>query len=720
MHSIVTFHQKMNGFLLDRNMIKQLNKIFMRLTLAIVLIALCSVTCTTSERPTDKATKRTELIREIVKQYHYKKLKINDDFSVAVFDEYTERLDYNKRFFTQKEISKLKKYRLTIDNQYKANENAFFDLSYQLITSQIKRVEGYYKDILAKPFNFTRDETIQLDAEKLDYVKSNTDLKERWRKNLKYQILTRVHNKLIEQEKRAKESDTVTIKTIAELESNAREKVLKDHNQWFKRMKRLTKEERFTDYLNSIIAIYDPHTTFFPPKDKENFDIRISGSLEGIGATLQEENGYIKVTRIVPGSASYRQGELEAEDVILKVGQATEDPVDIVDMRLDDAVQLIRGPKGSEVRLTVRKKSGEEKVIPIIRDVVILQETFAKSAIVKDSIQDGKKYGYIKLPSFYADFRGKGGRNCSEDILAEIEKLKIDSVEGIIFDLRDNGGGSLQDVITMSGFFINKGPIVQVQDFNRKTQIYPDYDESIHYDGPLVVLVNSFSASASEIFAAAMQDYNRAIIMGTKSSYGKGTVQGFVNLDDYVRNDSIKPLGELKITRSKFYRINGGATQWKGVEPDIVFPDNYSYLELGEKELNHSMEWDTISPANYDKWRLRNKNDIVLNSKRRITNDSIFTLVEENARRFKKLRDKTVVNLNLEQFKKNKAAEKEGGKKYENLFTKIPELTISTSLVDQRLIEADSTKAPTYEQLSKNLKKDRYLLEAIHVIGEMK
>ena len=355
-------------------------------------------------------------------------------------------------------------------------------------------------------------------------------------------------------------------------------------------MDKIDESDWLSIYLNSITTIYDPHTAYFPPQDKENFDIAMSGQLEGIGARLTSKGGFIVVAEIVPGSACWRQGQLKVGDKILKVGQGDEEPIDITDMRTDHAVKYIRGKKGTEVRLTVKQVDGSVITIPIIRDIVILEETYTKSAVI-----DNK--GYINLPKFYADFSGNGGRDCSDDVKNEILKLKEEGVEGIILDLRNNGGGSLQDVVEMAGLFIKEGPIVQVKAKVGKPRVYSDTDESVYYDGPLVVMVNTYSASASEILAAAMQDYGRAVIVGgSPTTFGKGTVQRAFDLDGFVSEayDEIKPLGALKLTLQKFYRIDGGTTQLKGVTPDIILPDTWSYLNVGEKDQEFPIPWDEI------------------------------------------------------------------------------------------------------------------------------
>ncbi|HEY0029208.1 MAG TPA: S41 family peptidase, partial [Bacteroidia bacterium] len=517
----------------------------------------------------DKEEAIDQILMQSLNSVHYSPMEVNNDFSKKVFKLYMERLDYNKKFLIQSDVDELKKMEEQIDEDINKGSFTFFDKSFDIINKRVEEAKVYYTDILAKPFDFTNDENLQLDAEKTAYAKDKNGLKEEWRKSLKYQTLARMVEMMDNQEKAKEKSDTVKLKSRTELEADARKKILKSNDDYFKRLKEFDRNDRIAIYFNSIAGVYDPHTEFFAPKDKANFDIGMSGQLEGIGAQLQEKDGYIKVSNIVPGSASYKQGQLKAGDLILKVAQGAGEPVDVVDMRMDDAVLLIRGKKGTEVRLTVKKPDGNIIVIPIIRDIVVLEDSYAQSVIIKGK----KNIGYIKLPSFYADFSGKGGRSCAKDIKKELEKLKAEHVDGIILDLRYNGGGSLPDVVDMAGLFIDKGPVCQVKQKAALAQVLEDRDAGVVYDGPLTVMVNSNSASASEIMAAAIQDYHRGVIVGTSpSSFGKGTVQRFFNLDDYLppAYANLKPLGEVKITTQKFYRINGGATQLKGVVPDIV------------------------------------------------------------------------------------------------------------------------------------------------------
>ena len=683
----------------------------------VAAIALVSYTYTVQN---DKEVAIDQIVMQSLNTSHYAPKEVNDDFSEKVFKLYIQRLDYNKKFLIQDDINELKKLENSIDEDITTSRFTFFDKSLELLNKRIDESQAYYKEILDKPFDFTKDETLELDAEKLNFAKNKDALKEDWRKYLKYQTLSRIAEMMESQEKAKEKSDTVKIKSKEELEIAARKKVLKSNEDWFKRIKKLDRDDRIAVYFNSITGIYDPHTEFFPPKEKANFDIGMSGQLEGIGAQLQEKDGAIKVSSIVPGSASYRQGQLKPGDIILKVAQGEAEPVDVTDMRLDDAVQLIRGKKGTEVRLTIKKPDASTVIIAITRDIVVIEETYAQSVILKGK----KNIGYIKLPTFYADFNGNGGRSCSVDMKKELQKLKEENVDGIILDLRYNGGGSLPDVVKMAGLFIDKGPIVQVKSKTGTPQVMDDNDPAIVYDGPLTVMVNSNSASASEIMAAAIQDYKRGVIVGTSpSTFGKGTVQRFFNLDDYVpaQYATIKPLGQVKITTQKFYRINGGATQLKGVIPDIILPDPYYLLDQGEKEQDYPMNWDEIPPANYVALNPGYSIDkLKAKSEARLKSNPGFTILENAAKRFKKQKDSTVISLNFEKYIAEQKRYKAESKKMDDLDKEIPGIEIAALKTDAILIGADTSKANKAKDWYKSIKKDIYLNETIAIMNDMK
>lgn len=659
-------------------------------------------------------------VKNMLDYVHFSPRKLNDDFSVKIYEEYLKNLDGLKRFLTQEDISKLEPYKYQLDDELIESNLEFFDLSYNLINASIDKVQGFYKEILDKPFEFESDEALELDPEKREWPANDEELKAVWEKFLKYEVLTRVVSKLEEQEKT--KSDSIKNLTFEEIKKDSREKVLKIYDDMFKRLKKLRRSDRFEVYINAFANLEDPHTEYFSPKDKEDFDIRMGGKLEGIGARLQADGDYTKVVSIIPGGPAWKGKELEPKDLILKVAQGdSEDFVDLTGMRLDDVVRLIRGKKGTKVRLEVKKPDATIEVIEIIRDEVIIDETKAKSVIVglENKIDD---IGFIRLPSFYSDFKSDGN-NCADDIKKELNKLNDKNVKGIILDLRYNGGGSLRDVIKIAGYFIEQGPVVQVKPGKEKPFIHKDNDIDVMYDGPLVILVNEMSASASEILAAAMQDYDRAVIVGSKATFGKGTVQRFFDLDNMIRGaDDVKPLGNLKVTTQKFYRINGGSTQLKGVESDIVLPDNYMYIDVGEREYKNAMPWDKIAKLDYSQhaFVLNNKDEIINESRERIEQDTVFTYIKENAMRMKKYSDSTSVSLNLKKFKKQKDERKARDDFYKKrLNNEIPSMTVKNLDVDLPHIEMDSSRIARNEEWLKNIKKDEYIKEAINVVKDI-
>ncbi len=684
----------------------------------------------------DKDNKKNEILMQLMfknlDKRHYEPQDLNNSFSKRVFKLYLDQVDYYKRFLLKEDFEQLNKYETELDDEVSQVNYDFLDIAVELINKRTLEAQAYYQEILAEPFQFDKDEMMSTDYDNRDYASSKEELKERWRQSLKYQTLTRYVSKIEEQEDieeklkdpekvKAERLDTVSIKSYAQLEEEARKSILKTQDNWFKRMSQKTRNDQMASYLNALAGAYDPHTSYFAPKKKEDFDIRLSGRLEGIGATLNQKDGYIRVVNVVPGGPAYKQGQLKAEDLILKVGQGDEEPTDIVDMRLDDAVQLIRGKKGTKVMLTVKKVDGTTTKIPIIRDVVIIEEGYAKSSIIQEK-EDTERIGYIKLPRFYADFNRTTGRHCAEDIEKELNKLKDQNVNGIILDLRNNGGGSLRDVVDMTGFFIEEGPIVQVKARGKSPEILSDDDPQVQYDGPLIVMVNKFSASASEILAAALQDYGRAVIVGSTSTYGKGTVQRFFDLDRAIRgNSEIKPLGQVKMTIQKFYRVNGGSTQLKGVTPDIVLPDNYAYIETGERDQDFAMQWTEIDNIDYGQsvTKMKNLSTLKNNSKARVAANEAFQMVNKNAKRLETQKEMTKYPLNLEAYQKLNAERDEESKKYKDIFKDIDGLDVSNLAVDMPDIEIDESKKARNDEWIKDLKKDAYIEECLHIMSDM-
>ncbi len=666
-----------------------------------------------------------EVVSKTLQAGHYEAYEVDDMISARAYKQFLESLDYGKRYFLKSDIQEFEKYKYLIDDEINNLSFEFFDKSTDIITERQNEVEHFYKQLLAKPFDFKKNEQFETDPEKLDFPKNEKDRKNRWRKLLKYQTLVKLNNLLERQENAIADKDTsYKVMPFDSLEAKARKQVAEDYKQMFRRLHQQTDKDRMNAYLNAFVQSYDPHSEYMSPKEKKNFDIRMSGQFEGIGASLQElNNGYIKVVRIIPGSASWRQGDLKAGDIILKVAQGSDEPVSIVGMRLDDAVQYIRGKKGTEVRLTVKKPDNSIVVIPIIRDVVILEETYAKSAILKDE-NSNFKAGYIYLPSFYVDFKNRNGRHSSKDVEIEINKLKKEGVDGIILDLRYNGGGSLQDVVEMAGLFIDKGPIVQVKGRYGKPYILKDSDPKLQYDGKLVIMVNKLSASASEIMAAAMQDYGRAVIVGSPVTYGKGTVQKIVNLDQMLNRNynDLKPLGNMRLTIQKFYRINGGATQLRGVKADIILPDIYAGIDIGESELQNVIPWDEIQPAQYTKWKhpITNLDEVRTESIKRISTNKNFNLIKQNAQRVKEQKENTLINLNLEKYRAERKKIKEETKKYENVFKEKTSIDALILSIDKNQMKTDTTKMASFKDWTKNIEKDGYIEETFKILESLK
>jgi carboxyl-terminal processing protease len=669
---------------------------------------------------------KNQIILDIVMngldQNHYNPQKLDDNFSVKFFDLYMKRNDHDKIWFMQGDIDNMARYKTKVDDQINAETFELFNLSNELKTKRILEKEAWYKDILSKPFDYKANEEYETDGEKTSFAKTEEELKNKWRQYLQYQTVAKLNDLLVAQDKikevKAKRDTTATIRPFDSLEVEARAKVLKQTNDWFKRLKKVNKKDRYAEYINTITAMYDPHTEFFAPKEKKMFDQSMSGQLEGIGARLQQKDDYIKVSELVVAGPAYKQGDLKAGDIIMKVAQGSNEPVDIVGMEIDDAIDLIKGKKGTEVRLTIKKPDGSLKTISLIRDIIPLDETFAHSATMQN---EKNKVGYIRLPSFYSDFTRNGAHHCSQDIKDEVLKLKKENVHGIILDLRDNGGGSLQEVVDMAGLFIKKGPIVQVRKKGGEIEQLIDRDSNQIYDGPFVVMINRNSASASEIMAAAMQDYKRAVIMGTQS-FGKGTVQNFLDLDNYLLQqfDSLRPLGSVKVTIQKFYRINGGATQLRGVTPDISLPDPYFYIETGEKELDNPMPWDEIAKANYTPFTNIKYEKLKKESLVRVQKNKEFILVNEEAKEFKAKKDDSKYSLNLDKFMTEAKKYKDDNKKYDELRKDIPGVDVSLMNMDIQRLSGDTTKLNREKKWAANLKKDYYLCEAANVIKDMK
>ncbi len=588
------------------------------------------------------------VIRQQLVSHHYSHKPLDDELSAAAFGLYLKQLDPQKRFLLQEDVARLKQFEKKIDDEIASSRVELPLVASEILTRRIRQVQAMVPEILDAGFDFTVDETIESDPDKIAYLKTAKELRERWRKTLKLQAINRF---LAMEEDEASKPQGEKKRSEAELLAAAVDKVRKNQEHLFVRVLEESEQDFFDRYFNAVARAFDPHSNYLPPTTKEDFDISMRGSLEGIGATLREDEGYIKVVRIIPGSAAYRQGQLEAEDTILAVGEGVGEAIDVVDMRLRDAVSLIRGKKGTEVRLTVRKADGRRMVIPIVRDVVQIEETFVKSTVLPGTGES--TYGYIKIPSFYRDFQGGqgGGRNSTDDMRKELEALKKKGIDGLVLDLRNNGGGALTDAVSIAGLFIEQGPVVQIKNGDGKVETLTDEDKNVVYAGPLVVLVNKFSASASEILAGALQDYDRALIVGSEHTHGKGTVQAVIDLDrslPFPNMDKYRPLGAMKVTIQKFYRVSGESTQFRGVVPDVILPDRLQYVESGEQYLEHSLPWDRVLATDYAAWPPPlNQAEVEKHSRERAAHNEEFAGIRKEAEEARKRMEQTTISLRL-------------------------------------------------------------------------
>ncbi len=728
-----------------------------KLVLLVLMLAFasCSFTNKTFEDP-NKDKMLLQLITYVLGEGHFNPKELNDSFSEKIFNGYLEQLDPLKRYFYESDIKEFEKYKHQLDDQIKAYDVTFFNITHERLLQRIEESKAVYEDVLASPFDFNVKEEFSTDYEKLTYITSKKEMRERWRQQLKFSTIANYDDLISQQEntysskkrismndlgidkvtedpkediERAKiifgetEDDKKVVtekKSLAELEKEAREATLKSLNELYDFINERERKDWLAVYINAIVVEFDPHTFYFAPEEKERFDVAMSGNFEGIGARLQKKMDGIVIMEIISGGPAWRQNKLEVGDQILRVKQDNDEPaVNVVGMRLDDAVKLIKGPKGTNVILTLKKVSGNIEDLTITRDVVELEETYAKSASV---IKNDKTFGVINLPKFYVDFEDyKNKRNAASDIKLEIERLKNEGIEGLVLDLRNNGGGSLQTVVDIAGLFIKDGPIVQVKTAGEPKEVLSDKDKSIVWDGPLVILVNELSASASEILAAAMQDYKRGIVIGSKQTYGKGTVQNVLDLNRMVRNNSGGDMGALKFTTQKFYRINGGSTQLEGVKSDVVVPDRYSYINIGEKDQENPLAWDKIDAVNYTVWEnYFDYNTAISNSRERMKNNEQLKLIDQNAQWVKQIRDKEVYSLNYDEYKAALKLNEEEAKRFEKLSEYTTNLTFSSLPYEQKLMANDTVLKAKRERWHKNLSQDVYIEEALNVLHDLK
>ena len=697
-------------------LIKIMKRNSILLLLALLLaFASCSFTTKTFNDP-DKDKLLIQLITYVLEQGHFDPKSIDDEFSKNVFESYLNQLDPYKRYFYESDIKEFSKYQNEIDNQIKDYDLSFFNLTHTRLLERIEETKALYQEVLSQPFNYDLEETFSSDYEKLDYVKNKKQMRERWRQQLKFSTIANYDDLLTLQEK---SEDSEEIKSVAELEAESRETTLSQLDELYEFIDERLRKDWFSVYINAIVEEFDPHTFYFAPEDKDRFDVAMSGNFEGIGARLQKRLDGIIVNEIISGGPAWRQNELEVGDQILKVRQENEsEAVNVVGMRLEDAIKFIKGPKGTKVTLSLKKVDGSITDVTITRDVVELEETYAKSSTV---IKEDKKFGIINLPKFYVDFTDYKKRNAASDIRLEIERLKKENIEGLVLDLRNNGGGSLQTVVDIAGLFIKEGPVVQVKTAGEPKEILRDKDRSIVWDGPLVILVNELSASASEILAAAMQDYKRAIVIGSKQTYGKGTVQNVLDLNRMVRSNSSGDMGALKFTTQKFYRINGGSTQLEGVKSDVIVPDRYSYIDIGEKDQNNPLPWDKISPVDYDIWDgYFDFDSTIQKSTKRMAINEQLKLIDANAQWVKQIRDRENFSLNYNQYKDELKRNEEEAKRFDKISEYRNNLSFVSLPYEVDLMTKDSVLKQKRDRWHESLAKDVYVEEAVNVLFDLK
>ena len=684
---------------------------------------MCLASCSFVSKDFDTSDKDNliiQLITYVLDQAHYLDKEINDEFSEKVFDTFLENLDPYKRYFYASDIEEFSKYKYLIDDAFKNPNLDFFELVYKRYTKRMLESEKIFNDILSKPFDFNKNEVCECDFEELDYVKTKDQLFDRWRKLLKIYVIENYHNEIEDDLRKSKEDSDFILRNPVLIEKKTRETLKETMQQNYAFIsEEMQRSDWFSVYINSFVSQYDPNTSYLDPESKDRFDVDMSGNYAGIGARLQKKIDKVEITEVISGGPAWRDNSLEKGDAILKVRQDDEDePVGILNMRLGEAVKLIKGKKGTKVHLTVKKVDGSVTEVTVKRDIVLLEETYIKSSIVE---KDNNTYGLINIPKFYIDFDNQSNRDAAKDLRTEIERLKEEGIQGLVIDLRNNGGGALKTVVDMAGMFIKNGPVVQVKYFDKEKQVLSDRDRSVLWTGPLVILVNEGSASASEILAAAMQDYKRAIIIGGNQTWGKGTVQNVFPLNRMVRGNTNGDLGALRYTTQKYYRINGGSVQLEGVKSDINVPYRYKYLEFGEKDSENPLQWDEIDKVEFDTWNSNfNFEEAITKSNKRMANNEYLKLVDENAKWIKSVRDNKLINLNYDKFKLELEENSSITEKFKALNDYSMNYSFKSLPYELDLIKNDSVLGLKRERWHKSLNKDFYIDEALNVLSDLR
>ena len=684
---------------------------------------MCLASCSFVSKDFDTSDKDNlviQLITYVLDQAHYLDKEINDEFSEKVFNTFLENLDPFKRYFYSSDIEDFSAYKYSIDDAFKNPNLEFFDLVYERYSKRMSESEEIFKEILSQPFDFSKDEVCECDFEVLDYVKTKDELYDRWRKLLKIYVIENYHDEIKLDLKKQEEDIEFNPRTLAEIEKETRDALSVTMNDNYRFItQEIQRGDWLSVYINSFVSQYDPNTSYLDPESKDRFDVDMSGNYAGIGARLQKKIDKVEITEVISGGPAWRDNILEKGDAILKVRQDDEnEAVSILEMRLSEAVKLIKGDKGTKVHLTIKKVDGSINEVTVKRDIVLLEETYIKSSIVE---KGDNFYGVINIPKFYIDFDNQSNRDAAKDLRTEISRLKEEGVKGLVIDLRNNGGGALKTVVDMAGMFIKSGPVVQVKYFDKEKQVLSDRDRSILWTGPLVILVNEGSASASEILAAAMQDYKRAIIIGGNQTWGKGTVQNVFPLNRMVRGNTNGDLGALRYTTQKYYRINGGSVQLEGVKSDINVPYRYKYLDFGEKDSENPLQWDEIDDVDYTKWQSNfDFEEAIEKSKIRMNDNEYLNLVEENAKWIKSIRDDKVINLNYEKFKEELENNSLKTEKFKSLNDYSLDYKFQSLPYELDLIKKDSVLGIKRERWHKSLNKDFYIDEALNVLSDLR
>ena len=690
---------------------------------SLIAFIMCLASCSFVSKDFDTSDKDSlviQLITYVLDQAHYLDKEIDDNFSEKVFNTFLENLDPYKRYFYVSDIEEFSEYKYSIDDAFKNPNFDFFDLVYERYKERMSESEKIFNKILSTPFDFSKDEVCECDFEVLDYVQTNHELYDRWRKLLKIYVIENYHNEIEDDLRKFEKDSLFQIRNLDLIEKETRESLSETMIQNYRFVsEEMQRSDWLSVYINSFVSQYDPNTSYLDPESKDRFDVDMSGNYAGIGARLQKKIDKVEITEVISGGPAWRDNILEKGDAILKVRQDDEEePVSILTMRLSEAVKLIKGKKGTKVHLTVKKVDGSISEVTVKRDIVQLEETYIKSSIVE---KNNNNYGIINIPKFYIDFDNQSNRDAAKDLKTEIQRLKEQGIKGLVIDLRNNGGGALKTVVDMAGMFIKNGPVVQVKYFDKEKQVLSDRDRSILWTGPLVILVNEGSASASEILAAAMQDYKRAIIIGGNQTWGKGTVQNVFPLNRMVRGNTNGDLGALRYTTQKYYRINGGSVQLEGVKSDINVPYRYKYLDFGEKDSENPLEWDEIDNVDYTTWQSNFDFDqAIQKSKDRMSNNEYLKLVDENAKWIKAVRDDKLINLNYDKFKKELEENLSETKKFDALNDFSMDFNFKSLPYEIDLIEKDSVLGIKRKRWHKSLNKDVYIEEALNVLSDLR